>query len=87
MIKECIVKINNEYVTVVQYGDVDIQFPSIHKKVKTVFVSYENGIYSIVNKETKFKSAIKNTNKGTKKKTTNKKIAKETELLEDIKDA
>lgn len=88
MVKECNVKINNEYVTVVEYEDIDIQFPAIHKKAKTVYVSYQDGEYSIVNKEYKSKNALKNSNKGTKKKTTNKKIAKETEKPKrDIQDA
>ena len=76
MVKECNVKINNEYVTVVKYEDIDIQFPAIHKKAKTVYVSCRDGKYSIVNKEHKSKNALKNSNKGTKKKTTNKKSQK-----------
>lgn len=50
MIKECPVILNNSAVTVVQYDNVKIQFPSIQKKVKTVFVKYENGKYEIVEK-------------------------------------
>ena len=46
MVKECLVKINNEAITVVRYGDTDIQFPSIHKDVNTVFVAYEGGKYN-----------------------------------------
>lgn len=88
MVKECNVKINNEDVTVVEYGNMDIQFPAIRRNAKMVYVSYQDGKYSIVNKGHKSKSAIKNSNMGTKKKTTNKKIAKETEILEkDIQDA
>ena len=51
MVKECLVKINNEAITVVRYGDTDIQFPSIHKDVNTVFVNYEGGKYFIVDKD------------------------------------
>ena len=40
MVKECLVKINNEAITIVRYGDTDIQFASIHKDVNKVFVNY-----------------------------------------------
>lgn len=48
MIKECPIVINNDVVTVVKYGDVEVQFPSIHKSVAKVFVNNENGKYSII---------------------------------------
>lgn len=48
MIKECNITINNEEVTVVEFGDVKIQFPSIKKEAKSIFVEYDNGKYSIV---------------------------------------
>ena len=48
MIKECPVIINNDAVTVVKFGDTDIQFPSIAKDIKKVNVKYDNGKYSIV---------------------------------------
>ena len=50
MIKECIVELNNDVVTVVRFGDIKIQFPSIHdNSKKKVFVeSDENGRYRIV---------------------------------------
>lgn len=50
MIKECPVIINNDCVTVAVYNDIKIQFPSIHRDAKTVFVSYENDRYKIVDK-------------------------------------
>lgn len=50
MIKECLVLINNSSMTVVRYDSKEIQFPSIRKKAKTVFVKYENGKYEIVDK-------------------------------------
>lgn len=50
MIKECKVILNNEAVTVIQFGDIEVQFPSIRKNDKTVFVKYEDGNYSIVDK-------------------------------------
>ena len=78
MVKECLVKINNEAITVVRYGDTDIQFPSIHKDVNTVFVNYEGGKYFIVDKD--YKPSVvdeKSTQKkGSIKKTTGKQSAK-----------
>ena len=48
MIKDCIVKLNNDAVTVVAFGDIEIQFPSIHRKANHVRVLYTDGKYSIV---------------------------------------
>lgn len=71
MVKECLVMLNNEVVTVARYGDTDIQFPSIHRDAKTVFVSCEDGKYSIVDKNYITKGAEKfNKKKSTDKKTT-----------------
>ena len=50
MIKECPITINNEAVTVAKFGETSVQFPSIHRDAKTIFVSYENGSYQIVDK-------------------------------------
>lgn len=50
MVKECPVTINNDAVTVAKFGETSIQFPSIHRESKTVFVSYENGKYKIIDK-------------------------------------
>ena len=78
MVKECLVRINNEAVTVVRYEDTDIQFPSIHKDVNTVFVNHEGGKYFIVDKDYK-PSVVKKTptqKKGFIKKTTEKQNAK-----------
>lgn len=87
MVKECIVKINNDVVTVVTYGDIDVQFPSIHKDAKTLFVDCENGRYTIVDKDYKPNDATVE-KKSTKKKTTNKEIAKKLEIMtEDNEDA
>lgn len=70
MVKECLIVLNNEAVTVVRYGDIDIQFPSINKDVKKVFVNYEDGKYSIVD-EKKVNSVEKPKKKiNTSKKTT-----------------
>lgn len=78
MVKECLVKVNNEVITVVKYKNTDIQFPSIHKDVDTVFVNYEDGKYSIVDKDYK-PSSVEETltqKKGCIKKTTEKQSEK-----------
>lgn len=49
MVKDCKVILNNEAVTVARFGDIDIQFPSIHRKAKQVRVLFKNGKYKIVN--------------------------------------
>ena len=38
MIKECEVKSNNDYCTVIKYEDTYVQIPSIGRNAKTVFV-------------------------------------------------
>lgn len=87
MIKECIVKLNNDVVTVVAYGDVDVQLPAIHKEARTIFVNYENGKYTVVDKDNK-PNDIMAKKKNVKKKTTNKEIAKDLEItVEDNEDA
>lgn len=87
MVKECIVKLNNEVVTVVAYGDIDVQLPAIHREAKTLFVNCENGKYTVVDKDYKPKCATAE-KKSTKKKTTNEEIAKKLEVSEeDNKDA
>ena len=58
MIKECPVILNNEAVTVVKFGDTEVQFSSIMKDEKTVNVKYENGKYSIVDHVDKVESVI-----------------------------
>lgn len=48
MVKECPVIINNDCVTVVRYDGIDIQFPSVGKDTKSVFVTkHSNGSYHI----------------------------------------
>lgn len=47
MIKECNVLLNNSAVTVVRFGDRDVQLPPIGRKANTVFVRFENGRYEI----------------------------------------
>lgn len=77
MVKECLVKLNNDAVTVVRFGDIDIQFPSIHKNVKTVFVNYEDGKYSIVDRNFKSNNVDKAKKNSITKKTTIEKSVKE----------
>ena len=48
MIKECPVVMSNDLITVVKFGDSEIQLPYSSIKDKTVYVKCENGIYSIV---------------------------------------
>lgn len=85
MIKECIVKLNNEAVTVVSYGDVDVQLPAIRREAKKLFVNCENGKYTVVDKDYKPDGAMAK-KKSTKKKTTNEEIAKELEVAEEDND-
>ena len=48
MVKECPVIMSNECVTVVRYDGIDIQFPSVGKDAKSVFVTkHSNGSYHI----------------------------------------
>lgn len=73
MIKECPVILNNEAVTVVRFDNIDIQFASIGKNAKTIFVKSENGKYAMVNNAEEQDKA-KNINKTkTRKKTIRKK--------------
>ena len=48
MLKKCKVILNNQYVTVFDFGGIEVQIPSIHRKVDTVNVLFENGKYMIV---------------------------------------
>lgn len=51
--KECPVILNNDAVTVIQYGDKKVQIPSIKMNTKTVMIEYKNGHYSIAKKQDK----------------------------------
>lgn len=50
MVRECKVYLNNPYVTVVKFNDINIQLPSIKREADMIFVKYENGKYSVVDK-------------------------------------
>ena len=74
MTKKCIVTLDNDYVTVVKYGDTYIQFPAMGIKSEYVWVKYENGKYTIVDEETaKKESERTEIKKTTKSKTKIKK--------------
>lgn len=48
MVKDCKVILNNSAVTVVRFGDIDVQFPSIKMDEKIVRVLFKDGKYTIV---------------------------------------
>ena len=48
MIKQCNVILNNELVTVVRFGENNIQLPSVGKDVKSIYVCHEDGKYFVV---------------------------------------
>ena len=52
MVKNCKVILNNEAVTVVEYDDVEVQLPSIHKK-KADFIKViaKDGTYAVVEED------------------------------------
>lgn len=83
MIKDCIVKLNNDAVTVVAFGDVDIQFPSIHRDAKRVYVSFANGKYNIVPDEYIEHEKVNMKTRRRAKKTTIEE-AENTELVESV---
>lgn len=76
MVKECIVTLNNEKVTIVKYGNIDIQFPAIHKEAEKLLVKCENGKYTIVENDYKSKNAPIRKDDTKKKKTTSDENAK-----------
>ena len=50
MTKECTVLLNNSAVTVVKFGEIEVQLPSIQRDAKKVFVKFENDRYAVVDK-------------------------------------
>lgn len=48
MIKQCNVILNNELVTVVRFGETNVQLPAIGKDTKSIYVCHENGKYFVV---------------------------------------
>lgn len=61
--KECPVILNNDAVTVIQYGDKKVQIPSIKKDVKTVMIDYKDGHYTVAKKQEKPAQKKKTTKK------------------------
>lgn len=82
MIKECPVILNNEAVTVVKFGDVSVQLPSIKKDSKTVFVKCENEKYSVVDGIQDEAEEVQSDVKSTVKKRTSKKKTTEEQKVE-----
>ena len=60
MILECPVIINNNAVTVIKYGNIDVQCPSVRKDVKTLMVKCDNGKYSLVNHVEEIEPVVEN---------------------------
>lgn len=50
MTKECKVILNNSAVTVVKFGEIEVQLPPIQRNAKKVFVKFENDRYAVVDK-------------------------------------
>lgn len=67
MIKDCKVLLNNELVTVVRFGEKDIQIPSIRRNATVVRILYENGKYTVVVDDYMHSKHRKATKKTTKK--------------------
>lgn len=71
MIKECLVTLNNELVTVVLFDDKHIQFPAINREATMLKVCFDDGKYFIVDDDTKIEEpAFKEKKKSGNKKTT-----------------
>lgn len=84
MTKQCPVILNNKAVTVVKFDNIEIQFPSIHKDAKTVFVKFEDGKYTIVENIEEEKVVISHKKRNQKKTTVEDNTAEE--AAETVKD-
>lgn len=90
MVKECKVTVNNDAVTVAIFNGVSVQFPSIRRNAKTVYVKSENGKYSIVDELTESidntaeESAEEEIVSKPKKKRAKKTTVEEETIVEDI---
>lgn len=79
MIKECKVTIQNSFSSVVMFDDIEVQVPTSFVVDGRAFVKYENGVYSVLNKEDYEKSLKTKVDKKPKKvKTT------ETDLVDEV---
>ena len=79
MIKECKVTIQNSFSSVVMFDDIEVQVPTSFVVDGRAFVKYENGVYSVLNKEDYEKSLRPKTDKKSKKVK-----ATETDLVEEV---
>lgn len=71
MVKECLVTLNNEVVTVVLFDDKYIQFPAIKRDATTLNICFDDGKYFIVDDDTKIEEpTFKPKKKSAYKKTT-----------------
>lgn len=59
MIKECKVILRNDIYTVADYDGVQVQFPSIDKVDKFIYIELKNSKYSVVSKDVYEKSLVK----------------------------
>lgn len=79
MIKECKVIIQNSFSSIVLFNDVEVQVPTSYVVDGRAFVKYENGVYSVLNKED-----YENTLKPKVVKNPKKVEATETDLVEEV---
>ena len=79
MIKECKVIIQNSFSSIVLFNDVEIQVPTSSVVDGIAFVKYENGVYSVLNKEDYENTLITKADKKSKKTQ-----ATETDLVEEV---
>lgn len=59
MVKTCPVLINNGVVTVVKFGDTEVQLPYIGYQASQINIVFENGKYSVAPKDYEEKKVIK----------------------------
>ena len=79
MIKECKVAIQNSFSSIVMFDDIEVQVPTNFVVDGRAFVKYENGVYSVLNKED-----YENTLKPKADKRAKKVKPTETDLVEEV---
>lgn len=80
MIKQCNVILNNGLVTVVRFGETNVQLPAIGKDAKSIYVCHENGKYFVVD-ENKALLCVEETAAKPRKKASKKTTAKNDETV------
>ena len=65
MIKECKILKSNEYMTVVKFGDKDIQLPHTEVASGTIFVAFEKGKYFVVDSKYRDEHIVHRSKKST----------------------